>query len=278
MKTTLLAFILLISLSAHSQKLTYGDVYDFEVGDIIQGVYQTMHPVNGGSIPPTYETQTILAKKFSAGNDTIFYAIKKDYYTPRKCDTCKPLIDVRMDTLTVTNLTAEVVHDNRTTCYSVADSFYTDYCSRAVWMKYPVADKQCFEPTVHTTSFVKGLGGPFFDRTDWDGPLRSVYMLQFYKKGNDSCGYFVAGIPEQKELRVDYDLFPNPARNKLNVRAGEKLVSYEIIDMKGAVLITGKLSGNEIDIAALGSGMYALRVYTADLRAGTRNFVKQQGN
>jgi hypothetical protein len=65
----------LIHLSYLSQTyLTNAQVYDFGVGDVIQGKHEASGSFFFGL--PTYETNTIIGKVFSQASDSIYYTIK----------------------------------------------------------------------------------------------------------------------------------------------------------------------------------------------------------
>ena len=75
----------------------------------------------------------------------------------------------------------------------------------------------------------------------------------------------------------DWILFPNPADEILNVNTpNESTVSYDIINMNGAIILSGQLQeiSNMIDIAPLPQGVYLLRLSSASTTE-IRKFIKQ---
>lgn len=75
---------------------------------------------------------------------------------------------------------------------------------------------------------------------------------------------------------TEIQLFPNPARNVINVQSNTVINNLEIIDLTGKKLtnIKPNLAHHEIDITGLKSGMYILKIYSPSGLA-TKRFVKQ---
>ena len=69
------------------------------------------------------------------------------------------------------------------------------------------------------------------------------------------------------------EIYPNPVKNVLNVNGCEESFSYEIIDLTGRTVSSGKSSGT-IAVAALSNGVYFLKLQLANQQACLR-FVKQ---
>ena len=69
------------------------------------------------------------------------------------------------------------------------------------------------------------------------------------------------------------EIYPNPVKKVLNVNGCEESFSYEIIDLTGRTVSSGKSSGT-IAVAALSNGVYFLKLQSANQQACLR-FVKQ---
>lgn len=259
----LLAFQLLHS-SYYSQTfLTNGQVFDFEVGDVVQGRYQSSAPFSFG--PPGYETKTIIGKEISQSLDTIYYTIKRDFYIPPACPTCSPTFSYDTIIQTITNLDLPANHLNETSCFDLRDTSYVDFCGREVWEKIPVPVENCFEPITHTTSFVAGVGGPFFTKNDPKGPLYSEFVLIYYSKDTVSCGNLMVSVPELVESNKSLKIYPIPADENLFLseidpsEIGERAVIYDFL---GHMIheIQIESSDQKIDVSCFGSGVYWLRL------------------
>jgi CarboxypepD_reg-like domain/Secretion system C-terminal sorting domain len=62
--------------------------------------------------------------------------------------------------------------------------------------------------------------------------------------------------------QISFNLFPNPAANKLFIRSGKTINEVSVLSMRGEVLISlfPKINYVEIDITALPNGIYLLQV------------------
>ena len=80
-----------------------------------------------------------------------------------------------------------------------------------------------------------------------------------------SCDY-TASI---NELAAQWEIYPNPASAALTIanHTGLSISSLEILDINGKVIISGKPTQqlqNEIDLTALQTGMYIVRMKCED--------------
>lgn len=259
----LLAFQLLHS-SYYSQTfLTNGQVFDFEVGDVVQGRYQSSAPFSFG--PPGYETKTIIGKEISQSLDTIYYTIKRDFYIPPACPTCSPTFSYDTIIQTITNLDLPANHLNETSCFDLRDTSYVDFCGREVWEKIPVPVENCFEPITHTTSFVAGVGGPFFTKNDPKGPIYTEFTLIYYSKDTISCGNLMVSVQELNINKNPLIIYPNPASENLfisEIHLNEVGQRASIFNYLGQKIVECEIESIEqkIDISYLKSGFYILNL------------------
>jgi hypothetical protein len=260
MKTALLSISLLICVSVNGQQyLTNAEVYNFEVGDVMQSRHEVRHPWWGGSEPPTFETRTILRKAYSAANDTLRYTVKRHFYTLPGCETCQAKVSSDTIIQIITDLQGIPDHGNQTTCYPTADTVYVDICGRTVWERYPI-NIPCFESIGHTTWFIEGLGGPYFNFYDHAIPLITSNGLSYYKKSSDSCGQYVSGVNSLPQRITAISIFPNPAHDFVNVKGAGNIQSYYILDITGKQVLAGAPVDNKINVAILKQGMYFVRI------------------
>jgi hypothetical protein len=258
-----LAFQLIHSSYLSQTFLTNAQVYDFEVGDVVQGRYQSSAPFSFG--PPGYETKTIIGKEISQSLDTIYYTIKRDYYIPPACPTCSPTFSYDTIIQTITNLDLPANHLNETSCFDLRDTSYYDYCGREVWERLPIPVENCFEPVSHTTKFVAGVGGPFFTKNDPKGPLYTEFVLIYYSKDTVICGNLMVSIPELVENNIPLKIYPNPADENLFLseidpsEIGERAVIYDFL---GHMIheIQIESTNQKIDVSHFESGVYFLNI------------------
>ena len=113
---TLLLFFGLIAFSARSQTfLTNGQVFDFSIGDVMQRHYTNS---------PVYITDSVAAKAFSAGNDSIFYTYIRTTYNAPTCPGCPASLITNTVYDTITQLNDPYNLQNATTCLAVADTLW----------------------------------------------------------------------------------------------------------------------------------------------------------
>ncbi|MFO8086600.1 MAG: T9SS type A sorting domain-containing protein [Bacteroidales bacterium] len=233
MKTFILITVTFFSVTALGQStLTNEEVYDFETGDIFQTEYRQSNAWGPVGVP-VYKTRTIIDKSTSSSTDTIFYTIQRDIYSPPSCQGCTAVFSTDTLTDTITNLNQAVTHNNQTICLPIIDSIYTDYCSRMVWAKMPGQDTGCFEPVTHTTKFVKGAGGPYYNKTEPAGYLFTVYDLIYYYKAPDTCGSLVTSVKNPVRDNPDISISPNPVTDQATIRlpsdhSGAEITIYSL--------------------------------------------------
>lgn len=278
MKIKLFTLLIVFSIGCSGQiNLTNGQVYDFDIGDVIQGKYD---------IPwlnkTTYETKTILNKAYSVANDSIFYNIKKDLYSFIVSYTSTAIVSssytTSITTETVTNLSAIALHNNYTNCLPLIDTTYLDYCNKHVWEKYYGLSVSCTsQPYMETTYLVMGLGGPYYNF--YNGPAVSSfpakkYELVYYSKTSGSCGVLVTGINESVLKENYFSIYPNPSDDYIYIKSSYMYKGYDIINLYGQLVQFDKNNFNFIDITKLSSGSYILCLYSTDNKIHRQKFIK----
>jgi hypothetical protein len=265
MKKCLLATLLIIVINpVFAQSfLTNGQVYDFNVGDIIQGMHHGSIPFSAG--PPTYETRTIIGEELVTSLDTIHYTVKREFYTPPSCPTCSPTFSHDTIIQTVTNLSLPANHYNQTTCLALRDSLYLDTCGRQVWEKSPIFVDTCFEPVSHTTFVIEGVGGDFFTMSDLQGPQYTEFTLLYYSKFPVTCGTRVTELIKIQAPFFNIQISPNPASETITITLESELNGQlygSLLDACGKEMKQFILSGTKTQIAIsdLTPGIYFVKV------------------
>jgi len=74
-----------------------------------------------------------------------------------------------------------------------------------------------------------------------------------------------------------WTMWPNPARDILHVDySANKKVTYEIVNIQGSKVMSGNINAEQnINIAALASGMYFIRLSFNGVSGTSQKFVKQ---
>lgn len=242
--------------------LTNRQIFDFNPGDVIQGT----HFFKFEPGPPSYETYTYLKRTLSKTNDTLYYRIRREYYTPPACENCKPLIWIDTITQAYMELDSIAKHYNETTQCSVVDTFYNEFCNKRVWGKKPgVLDSNSFEPVLHYTYYVEGLGGPYYVKEFSQGGLTKLdYVLTYYSKNGTSCGNYVSGVNTLKKQELNVKIAPNPMNDKAILHFEKALTNGQITlyNFDGQILRElHHIQGNEYEFSRndLPSGIYFIK-------------------
>jgi hypothetical protein len=110
--------------------------------------------------------------------------------------------------------------------------------------------------------YFKGLGGPYLWCWVWEPNYRT---LVYYKKGDEEWGtpLVIVGVDEAKASR-DVKVYPNPARQFLNVQINESALpsKIEIYNAMGSLQREFKLTEpvQQINIEGLLPGLYLYRI------------------
>jgi len=107
------------------------------------------------------------------------------------------------------------------------------------------------------------------------GNTRMRVMMQYSSVPSSSCGSYTYGQVEDytlnivssgrgedfdtKDLITDIKLYPNPARDILNV-SNTTSEDYKIFDMGGKLINSGKLKGGSVNVSGLVKGAYVIQV------------------
>jgi plastocyanin len=98
-------------------------------------------------------------------------------------------------------------------------------------------------------------------------PAGTHYYVCTPHAGAGMKGIIIVGTPtgiEDKIIQADFSVFPNPATDRITVKAGSNLLGtqYSITDQNGNQMLTGKIAGEItiVSIARLKAGIYFLRV------------------
>jgi plastocyanin/DNA/RNA endonuclease YhcR with UshA esterase domain len=113
---------------------------------------------------------------------------------------------------------------------------------------------------------VTGLGGQY----DTDSPYDEGYQL-FPRYASDI--QVISSTFDQNY--TEYSVYPNPVQDVLNIDGVENFSHLVILDMKGRIIQTNALNGNQIDISMLPSGVYTVMIFDNTEIAGYARIIKQ---
>ncbi len=264
-------FMIVCALPAQSQTmLTVGQVYDFNVNDEFQYVYQ--------DAPPNAFRFKVIAKYYSALNDTVFYIRSVDDYHSEVNMTPTPHLDYFFDTYTdtvfYTNLTSNI--DSLYSNWPVSDSLYDWYidtlyyseqaCGRAVY-EYNACLHCNFEGDHYNMVFGEGIGmvQSIHQCSVWL-EIDDQYYLFYFKKDTAICGTPDVTSMSVNDSKVTLNtvlFYPNPASTRIQIDS--RLFSrcnISIYNNAGMLVrrIENAESGKSIDISYLTRACYFLIV------------------
>ena len=158
--------------------------------------------------------------------------------------------------------------------YTVTPDHYLSYCEiDDVWGHYD----QSGPSDVETTTFIFGLGMYYYRHTSYNGGIQwsSTYKKEiiYFQKNGISCGNeIIVNINDPIELNNKIHLFPNPAKQILNINllsnAKYKSLNFEIWNLQGQIIkekIVLKPENNTININGLPPGLYLYIIKDEDL-------------
>ena len=87
-----------------------------------------------------------------------------------------------------------------------------------------------------------------------------------------TCNY-TTSIYENRSSENPLVVIPNPAKDYVEIRTNEKIITFEVIDILGNVILTAPFS-NQIDISSLASGLFFITVESKSYKK-TIKFIKE---
>ena len=83
-----------------------------------------------------------------------------------------------------------------------------------------------------------------------------------------------AGIGDN--VTPSFQLFPNPAKDYLNVEISQSIDEYCVVDSLGRMLLQSFFNNEKsIDISNLDSGIYYIKLYNNDRLIASNKFIKE---
>ena len=258
-----LCLAILVGNSYAQTPLTNGEVYNYEVGDVIQ---TRKHEYSGSlSQVITITTKTILAKT-PLPNDAVSYEVHKDIETGYMCFGC-PGIQYSEETVTetYTNLSQPVAFPNDAStvgpqrCFNLGMADSITNCNRRLVTHYAEAFDStyinCLEPSFWSMTYLQGVG-MFYKNVDGTNGNFTETSLIAYTQNGVTCGNMLPVGTQNKTTALDLSVFPNPITNQLSIAGDAPIETYKIFDLNGACVQMGTISGKNIDVSALPKGNF----------------------
>ncbi len=261
-------------------KLTYQELYDFNVGDFFEkGPYDyqlnTRNP----------KTQLRILSKTIVQDTVIYTAARYSKYIQIVAPYTPPNTIITNDTITLkyrytqdyfldsipnsivgggggTHMHKEVCGHYSYVTYSVR-SYYLYFFDTAA-CNYPT-----FEISQNSVTYATGLGKfAYADMNPDYGYWTSMYAFQ--KVGYKMCGQSLLSVSDVSQQVYDIVVYPNPVHDQLTVELpSNHPVQISVIDVSGKVLREyrkNNLSTLQINMQDMAKGVYFIEVYQDDVR------------
>jgi len=241
-------FCLSFSLTAQDYS-TYGEIYDYEVGDIFH--YKELHYTHDYWLFRDINVE-IVQKIQSTWGDTLTYVKFVKTYT-----------DVQPGPSGYEEYYENKVIPDQNLIF-IADSIYYsgDYNGRKIsYTDFTYGDVE------HFHEYVDGCGRTVYYYKYWDpAPNQKSIRLLYFKKGDEEWGTPnpVVGLKEQLLENDFIIIFPNPTRDKIHLAAGDDIVikDVRIYNQAGKEVLILSSEFEIIDISSLSPGLYLVYVST----------------
>lgn len=277
-------------------------IYDFNVGDVFHTTYNKTYTIDANyQIVDGHEEKMmrkVVSKTTYTPDTAITYSFERCLVGCNYVNYIKDSINI-YDTITVTysyqNFTDSVLFQMPLQTFPVVNSWYDakilkqsilnsirEYsCINRVDVM--LSDTSCWsyicaDPGPGVTTYLEGLGGPYYHQQGWFGVPSINHKLVYYQKGETTWGTPIASnclslindVQAMKSLELMVNVYPNPAMNKIfvdlqNVDFGN--ATLEIYSLEGKLLLKQSVATNsvsEIDLQSLPSGMFMLKIRDKD--------------
>jgi hypothetical protein len=167
------------------------------------------------------------------------------------------------------SLTILLCHDNLLTGLPELPNSLTDFACSNNFIK-------CFPLFPQSLLSVYLSPNPYNCLPNYALPAMNAYTTTPLCQAGNSNGCAVIGVRELSSNLEFISVFPNPAKNTLNLKIteGKVIDAYSIMDMLGRKLIEQKQNTTHINIEGLPKGIYQL-VITSEGRSYTSKFIKE---
>jgi len=289
--SVLFTILFLSSTILMGQTLTYGEVYDFEVGDVFHYRNSDVYGPQDPEGPPSYTKFEITHKNFSTNGDTVFYVRDWKEVQPPDCSTCPGVMTFGTDTVLYANLTSNISGGpipiwDANNCMLNWSSYMGNYMDTtfnyspqffnvpSVNKRFEVADS-CkyqfpFEFDYTLNVFSKGLGMTLYKYDhctsgNQDHDCYNDIAMVYYKKGQTTGGTPVDLLNSVTTLNPESDLriFPNPFNEEFTIKSdGSNITQVVIYDLLGNEILLEQSNGSsfQFNLRDMESGIYVISI------------------
>lgn len=83
-----------------------------------------------------------------------------------------------------------------------------------------------------------------------------------------------AGVDDINSSIANLTLYPNPTKGLLYVKSDKQIVSSQVFDLNGALIMDAKVTNNSVDVTELQNGSYVLKAILEDGTSVVEKFIK----
>lgn len=260
-----LFFCAFVNFSNAQTIITYGEAFNFDVGDEFHYTGSFLATNDGGFQNYTYYSRkfTIVSKNFSTDGDTVYY--QREGFNFNESANLLTEID---ETVYITNLDNSIVG---------ADSVFIDlelYLGKTIHMlcdTVALEDEEFYG--VNKAEYVEGLGSVKSSYyADYgiaiDDSQRSLRYFYKSESGEEWGTPLTLSITDQFD-GSDYHVFPNPSKGIINWEYESHLSvpsKIEVLDLTGRTVFikSDEIHDSQIDLSTLRSGTYILKLKFKD--------------
>lgn len=271
-------------------RMTSGEIYDYNIGDIFQFHNGCYNPPSPGS----YVEQVVTGKWFSTLNDTVFYerkiSIKSYTFIP-----LPPHIDstfnTYMDTVFYTDLNnylfngsfpEQTIVDTNLASFGGLKWYFmqsdTSLFNGRSFITYSLIsyiwNGTCFEQNIYNEYIVNGFTevagcgswqNLIYDNTTGGPDINCFSQLIYFKKGNEIYGNpTIVSSLEELDIQINsLHIYPNPASSIIHLAINNDLPIY-LYNVFGEIVLqvpknTQPMEITTLDITTLPSGIYMIQ-------------------
>ena len=232
---------------------TWGEIYDYETGDIFHFAGGTYTPYQWWE--EWRKNHLITDKIFSIDSSSVTYTIFIEKIS-RNFD---------YPDWVFASYYNDVIYDNLDSFY-VADTIY--YSSNYNGRKISFSEFTVYMEKYDCDEYVDGCGHAYKYRSGWQPFWEDSSALVYYKKGDEEWGTpnIIVGIDEDIMDGDHVMLFPNPASDKIQISLNNDLQinQVQIYNNIGKLVLNQSNSFDNINISNLPPGLYIVEIIAED--------------
>lgn len=179
MRLLLLLYSLFLCCTVFSQ-LTQGQVYNYEIGDIIETAFMQ------NTMPPETIVHNTIIDKVDYG-PAITYTVKKRTYVNGP-GSGYPIESITEESFTIYPNSPASHYWGMMSCLPFSDTTYMGNCNQEIWEKHSNIDTSCFEAPYWTSELYENFGGPYYYGNDPSSPILNWFVSYHLTYANTQHG------------------------------------------------------------------------------------------